>query len=136
MASATLVASGRGTHITAPKDSVVLRGGNIWWIDAHAGASRWQLPLLPYAEPVTVCAGLVHSEPATLHMVWRALRRCSVAREGWVVRIATTRAPILVVGTASPDTQPWSESGDGVGPCTSRRSQTKVEQEGNQYASG
>ena len=26
MASATLVASGRGTHITAPKDSVILLG--------------------------------------------------------------------------------------------------------------
>lgn len=82
------------------------RGGNLWWIDAQAGASRWPLPVLPSAEPGPVRAGRGPGPPATLPMVWHALRWGSVARAVWGVRSATTHAPILVLGPARPAPHP------------------------------
>jgi hypothetical protein len=44
--------------------------GNTWWIDSHAGASRWKLILLLYTGPVTALTVLVYGEPGALHIVW------------------------------------------------------------------
>jgi hypothetical protein len=85
-------------------------GDNTWWIDAYAGESRWKLILLLHTEPVTATAVHEHGEPEILHLVWHDLRWRPVARQVWVVRIATTRTPILLMHIDDPDAQHWSGS--------------------------